>query len=505
MPELPKYGRKVAAPGPVPYGAQAGPLYNQGLSVIADQSRDVAAILKEKADRIQQAQDATEIIGRTADFSVKMQNILQESQRLGTPEERQKFFDDQSEQVKNNLLDWNPKNPEAKARLLSSITSEYTQHQIGFMQQEEKTALADMAVKLQSSEDEFIRTNNEAGYRQLMTHPAILPEVAKRKLAEFPVNSQLASIRQRIDTLDQTDAPVETRVQGLESLAVQLEALNNGTMTDKQREQATRLLDWTRQDAKALKLAGDKAKKDAMDATGRAVYSDTVTFDATGGKQGKKYTPSQLGDLYVAGALGKDQYDSLVKIATGQGQPDPWSALQGELLVTDVDSGRITLENAMVRQMELAPNLTVDERAKFNRDLAKARSSWRGQLRRKGEAAIEDAINPPGTIIPVPGTVAAVAKMQFWDAIREAEDKQEVLAEEKFVPMAVDLATRTLAEYKANRGGFNASHGFSSSGKSPEAVPAGEPKTIDEFTRTVQSMADEGQARAYYDRWKDKF
>ena len=74
---VPQYGRKVAAPGPVPWGAGAGPLYNQGLTALAEVSGDVAGVLADKAERIRRASEAATVIGRSAQYSLDMAAALQ--------------------------------------------------------------------------------------------------------------------------------------------------------------------------------------------------------------------------------------------------------------------------------------------------------------------------------------------------------------------------------------------------------------------------------------------
>lgn len=514
---VPTYGRRVSPAGPSsPYGYRAS-LYSEGFGAWERALGSIGAELHRQDEEIRQARESTELVGRSSQFALDLNKLLTQTAELtvdgrpASPEQQEEYFKTQVDQIGKTALDWKGASPEATARLQQAMTQETAQQIATLRGINRKREIENIADNLTLAKQTTLTTGSEVAYRTALdaaaAHGVISDTKRNEELAGLPTDIKLYGFRQQVSMLDQATVPLAAKVEGLGVLAGQLEGMQQDNLSATQSRYVADLLDDVRKGQEAMRTEKARQDKQRIDATGRMVYGDIVTYESTGGKEGKRYTPAQLRELYIADALGKEQYDSLVKLITGKGEVDPWSALQAELLITDVDSGYKTLENAMVRQMELAPNLTPEQRATFNKDLAKARSAWRGQLRRKGADAIDNAISEVGPLgrIPAPETVATVAKMQFYDALREAEDKQKPLDEDTFVPLAVDIGLRVLREYKTDKAGFNAKHGFSSTRPGPALTATVDlnkrPANIQEMQATLRTITDVKAAQEYYRRW----
>lgn len=536
MAEIPRFGRSMRAPGPVPFSPNTGPLYNAGLTALGEFAGDLSGALAARDRELVDAYNSTEIIKRTAQYSLDVTDAAQRAaelrvsepvigpanadgtqpvvSRLASPEEQEEFFRAEVGKLEQQYGKWEKGiygrkvSVEARTRLKNTMIAETAQQAINLRKAQRSRMMQEMEDRLGFSIQAAVQTNNPALLTESLEEASPILTEAKREqiLAEFPVNVQLYQARQRMDMLDQSDIDPNEKIAGLSNLQTQLEDLREKNLTDEQRARATRMLEWARADTQATTVARDKAKREFVAATGRAVYADMTEYETSGGKSGKDYSIAQLGDLLVGDAIDRGTYDALVKIKTGESQPDPWSAFSAEVLITDVESGQKTAEEAMARQIELAPSLSVQERAQFNKDIAKARSSYRGHIRTKGERTIDDALDPGMYGVPLPASVNAVAKKQFWSIIREMEDKREVLDEDKLLTTAVDLALRYKREYQEDKPGFAARYGFTQVGEDPsgfDILMTRQPLTEEEFNRVAGSIQDEEKAKAYYEKWKD--
>lgn len=200
---VPPTGRRVPAPGPSNIWP-GGHIYDQGLATWARVTGEVADILGRKAAAIQRASEATEIIGRGADFSVGMARITQEAMKLPTPAEQTKYFREQSDALRQQVLDWKEGTEIAKARLLDDITGQDTKHQVAFMQAQEAQQLRNIRDRTDFAWDAALVAGDEAGARnaaQLMRDSGIISQAKyDEKIANLPVDMKLADSYIKVNT-----------------------------------------------------------------------------------------------------------------------------------------------------------------------------------------------------------------------------------------------------------------------------------------------------------------
>lgn len=102
----------------------------------------------------------------------------------------------------------------------------------------------------------------------------------------------------------------------------------------------------------------------------------------------------------------------------------------------------------------------------------------------------------------------AKAVNELSDLIKEAQKKDKSLTGREKMVEAVRIAKAVNREIKAGKqvGAEHPVTGYVSMGLQPSGfVGIEEPETEDEFYATVKSIEDEEKARAYYERWKDKW
>lgn len=201
MAEIPQYGRKIGAPGPVGYNPGTGPLWDTGLKVIADMTGDAAGAVAEKRLRIQRAREATEIIGRTSQFSLGMANVFQQASKLPTAAEREMFYAKETEKLRQAALDWSDGSPEAKTDLLDTITGQFTRNQIAFLQEQERLELKNIADQASFAIDTAVKTGDEAllmkSADELLDAGIITPAKREQIVAEFPMDVRIEQLRQK--------------------------------------------------------------------------------------------------------------------------------------------------------------------------------------------------------------------------------------------------------------------------------------------------------------------
>jgi hypothetical protein len=165
--------------------------------------------LGRKAQAVQNARESAEIIGRTSQFALDMEALaanadaLQIDGRPATEEERERYFNDQSEQLRQQALDWTKGSREAKSELANSISRHHLGHQIQFMRDQEQRALADIRDKAEFSYQTAVQTDDlalfEESTNRLVASGAITAAKWDQLRAEFPVNAKIEEMRQAAD------------------------------------------------------------------------------------------------------------------------------------------------------------------------------------------------------------------------------------------------------------------------------------------------------------------
>ncbi len=207
MARVPDYGRRVSPAGPsrlFPGGA----LYDIGQSAMADTAGDFADMFAQSAERIRRAEEATQIIGRTADFTVGMTKLLADSLNKPTPQDGERFFRDGSEQMRQKALDWSAGSEESRTQLLDAIQSDYVRHHVKFLQVQQDRQIKNQIDAANGAYDTAVTTGNkvlaydaldkleEAGY--------ITPAMREQRVKEFPVDMEIEQWRIQAGTDPQT-------------------------------------------------------------------------------------------------------------------------------------------------------------------------------------------------------------------------------------------------------------------------------------------------------------
>lgn len=199
MAQVPEYGRQVAPAGPA--GTPSGPIYDIGLASWQQVTQQMAGQFAEQAKRLRRAEEGTEILGRTAKFSLGMQSLLAESKRAESPEAAEKMFREQSEKLRQDQLAWTGGSPESQAELDDSLTREFVRHQRAFLEEQEDRVVKGLVDNANLAVDTAVRTDNEALLRQslnrLVSIGAITQPVADQRIADFPVDVKIERLRQK--------------------------------------------------------------------------------------------------------------------------------------------------------------------------------------------------------------------------------------------------------------------------------------------------------------------
>ncbi|MFA5379895.1 MAG: hypothetical protein WC455_29315, partial [Dehalococcoidia bacterium] len=128
------------------------------------------------------------------------------------------------------------------------------------------------------------------------------------------------------------------------------------------RDEATRTIN---ANITAANAQQERARKEQREAAGRQIYGDMLLFQSSGGKEGRNHKPSDLTGFYQQGLLDKTEFDSLMKIASGeeinQEQQDA-SYREASSAAFDYEMGRIDLATAKERYFKVAPDLETEDK-----------------------------------------------------------------------------------------------------------------------------------------------
>ncbi len=267
MAVIPKYSQKIGAPGPVPYNIGTGPLYNQGLSILADASRDTAGALAANDRQLRDAYESTEITKRAAQFSLDTQNLLQRATelqvsepalgpademgnrptvtRLAHPDEQKQFFQGEIGKLEEQYSAWEKGlygrnvSVESKARLRRTMMAETAQQIGNFRAIQQQRQIENIRDGLQFALDAAVQTGSTAAAHEVVYEAVRVGALSSAKgeeiLQSFPVDVQLSDIRKQMDMLDQAEVPFDVKIEGLQSLSRQADGLLQGDLTEVQR------------------------------------------------------------------------------------------------------------------------------------------------------------------------------------------------------------------------------------------------------------------------------
>lgn len=130
---------------------------------------------------------------------------------------------------------------------------------------------------------------------------------------------------------------------------------------------------------------------------GRDIYANLMTYEATGGQQGKLYSPGELAFAYMDGAITKTMYDAGLSIVS---EPDVATEAQkyeahkqaGDL-VTSYRQGALSETEARQGLDTLAPVLGPTKSATFIDRMNAAELSMKERLRSDGQSLIGEVLS----------------------------------------------------------------------------------------------------------------
>lgn len=265
MAVVPGYGRQIQAPGPVPWNDNVGPLYNAGLAALAEITGDMAGAIKQRDNELVNAYNATEIVKRSAQYSLDVTNAAQRAaelrvsepgigpanadgtqpmvSRLASPDEQEEFFKAEVAKLEQQYGQWEKGiygrtvDVEARARLKNAMVSE-TARQMGNLRQAQRVRM------MQEIEDRFafnlqtaIQTNNPALLHESLAEVSPFLSEAKREqiLAGFDTDVQTYSIRKQLTNLGSANIPLAAKVEQAQLLSEQASELLKQDMPEQQR------------------------------------------------------------------------------------------------------------------------------------------------------------------------------------------------------------------------------------------------------------------------------
>jgi hypothetical protein len=107
-----------------------------------------------------------------------------------------------------------------------------------------------------------------------------------------------------------------------------------------------------------------REKKEEIEAAGRTLYTDIVNWDATNHQAGKYHSIVELAEIYSAGGMTKEAYDTSVKLVRGDVPEETdfpvW--MDFDKTMTEVEGGRLSRAKAEEKLMEVLPKLSKTDR-----------------------------------------------------------------------------------------------------------------------------------------------
>ncbi len=200
---VPRYGRRVGAPGPGGYITQ--PVYDRGLAAWEQAAGQIFGTLKERDDKIKAARESTEIVGRSARFSLDLNNLLtQTAEMQGTAEAQEAYFRKEVDALAKAHLDWQGATPAAQAKLQNNLVAETTQ-QIGTLRTiQRQRRIKEIADRSELALATSTRTGNQVLHEQalddLVTAGIVTPAAREKAKADFPTEVRIERLRQLAET-----------------------------------------------------------------------------------------------------------------------------------------------------------------------------------------------------------------------------------------------------------------------------------------------------------------
>jgi len=538
MAKLPEYGQKVAPAGPVPYNIGTGPLYNQGLSILASASRDVAELLANKDRTLREAYESTEITRRAAEFSLATQSLLQRAKelqvnepgidpadakgnrptitRLANPDEQKQFFEGEIGKLEQQYSEWEAGlygrnvSTESKARLREMMIADTAQRISQFRAIQEKRQMENIRDGLQFALDAAVQTGNEAVAHESVTEAirvdAITEAVGEQLLKEFPINVRIEELRRQA-ILD-PDGTVQA--------ALELQADAEATKDQRVR----------------LREVGDLARGVRADSKTRkgqawnALREDTFRL-------AHELTPEQFQvRLLQTVGITEEERAELMRTYLTAAQlyqrtgTNPWTTTQDypslAKAIQDVRSSRIkSLDEVDQRWLAAGqPNWSFNDwRAVTNLFEDRNRPARDDGYSRSHPVAdmyfrkLTDLYADKNDYVADPETFSAkfmllekaLSDPEVWRNPEQMQQEFDELTKDVKAKKAKGFLGAVGQQLREGPTGQPGLQPFSLASAAAGRTTRPEPKTPEDFARTVGEIADDAEARAYYDQWKDKF
>src|SRR5512146_599923 len=282
MAVLPRGGRRIRPAGPAGVWP-SNRIYDLGLAAWSDSLGNMSQTLLAKDAEIKKAHETTELLGRTSEYSLQLNNLLEQTKGLtieGRPasaDEQERYFRTESQKLSSQFLDWKGVSLVTRTRLENAMTAEMTQ-QVGNLRDIQRTRrMQDIRDRSNAAVEIATRTGNEILHTEaldeLVNTNIITPAKRDQLKAEFPVNAKLA------DSYIKVNTDPETALKNLKTI------LADTTITEDQRDRANRLAGMAEsimKDRKAqVKFLSDQQKRAmVMDLLGRIDSNDQTVGQA---------------------------------------------------------------------------------------------------------------------------------------------------------------------------------------------------------------------------------
>ena len=269
MAELPRYGRKIAPAGPsqwLPHGTQQ----DMGLAAIEEVLGKHAESLRRTRMKMRAAEEGTQLLDRSAKFSIGMEKIFTDSMKQDGPDKQRAYWDQETEKLRQQLLDWSGSSDEARMELGQSLTHEQVRHDLRFMRAQEDRSRKQMEDSATLAMDTAVRTNNPVQFQMAVDKLEEIniysPSMREQQMKEFPTKVALAQAQMTMA------ADPDTAMASLKTV------LADKAITEDQRNKAT----WLYNLAKNEKEDQEKNRGQWWDSLKMDVFkkSETMTTGA---------------------------------------------------------------------------------------------------------------------------------------------------------------------------------------------------------------------------------
>ena len=219
------FGRSQRAPGPVPFSPNTGPLYNAGLAALSEFAGNMGGALAYRDRELTDAYNATEIVKRSAQYSLDVSDATRRAaelrvsepgigpanedgtqpmvSRLASPDEQEKFFQAEVGKLENQYGKWEKGiygrnvSVEARTRLKNTMIAETAQQISDLRQVQRKRMMAEMEDRLAFGYQAAVQNGSLPQLHQLVEEASPILTEAKREqmLAGFDTDVQIEKLR----------------------------------------------------------------------------------------------------------------------------------------------------------------------------------------------------------------------------------------------------------------------------------------------------------------------